>query len=67
MELGFEDLRLGFRNLVLGFEGRWLGFEVLREERGVLSSEAGWLEGVRSLGARFAFLGGCSRTWRANT
>ena len=66
-ELGFEDLRLGFRNLVLGFEDGGLGFEVLREERGVLSSEAGWLEGVRALGARFACLGGCSRTWWGNT
>ena len=61
LELGFEDLRLGFGNLVLGFEDGGLGFEVLREERGVLSSEAGWLEGVRVLGARFACLGGCSR------
>ena len=41
LELGFEDLRLGFGNLVLGFEDGGLGFEVLREERGVLSREAG--------------------------
>ena len=67
LELGFEDLRLGFRNLVLGFEGGGLGFEVLREERGVLSREAGWLGGVRAPGARFACLGGCSRTWWGNT
>ena len=63
LELGFEDLGLGFHNSGLGFEAGGLGFEVLREERGVLSSEAGWLEGVRALGARFASLGGCSRTW----
>ena len=45
---------LGFHNSGLGFEDGGLGFEVLREERGVLSSEAGWLEGVRALDARFA-------------
>ena len=65
--LGFEDLRLGFENLVLGFEDGGLGFEVLPEERGVLSREAGWPEGVREPGARFARLGGCSRTWWGNT
>ena len=65
--LGFEDLRLGFENLVLGFEDGGLGFEVLREERGVLSREAGWPGGVRPPGARFACLGGCSRTWWGNT
>ena len=62
LELGFEDLGLGFHNSGLGFEDGGLGFEVLREERGVLSSEAGWLEGVRAPGARFACLRGCSRT-----
>ena len=67
LELGFEDLRLGFGNLVLGFEDGGLGFEVLREERGVLSREAGRLGGVKAPGARFACLGGCSRTWWGNT
>ena len=65
--LGFEDLRLGFENAVLGFEDGGLGFEVLPEERGVLSREAGWPEGVRAPDARFACLGGCSRTWWGNT
>ena len=65
--LGFEDLRLGFENSVLGFEDGGLGFEVLPKEQGVLSREAGWLGGVRALGARVACLGGCSRTWRGNT
>ena len=67
MELGFEDLRLGFGNLVLGFKDGGLGFEVLPKEQGVLSREAGWLGGVKAPGARFAFLGGCSRTRGGNT
>ena len=48
LELGFEDLGLGFHNSGLGFEDGGLGFEVLREERGVLSREAGWLGGMRA-------------------
>ena len=67
MGLGFGDLGLGFENLVLGFEDGGLGFEVLPEEQGVLSREAGWPGGVRAPGARFACLGGCSRTWWGNT
>ena len=62
LELGFENLGLGFHNSGLGFEDGGLGFEVLREERGVLSREAGRLRGVKAPGARFACLRGCSRT-----